>query len=121
MDCIEAALWSPARWKELACFLQPPYLMPTKRGTAPFKYWAVDAIVRLSLPMPGGSTDIIIAVDPFMCWLELGKLLLLNSHETTTWVHLETICCYGLPKVVRSDRGPEGCGDFDCYLALNGV
>ena len=95
--------------------------MPKKHGTAPFQYWAVDTIVGLNLPIPDGSTDIIIAVDPFMCWLELGKLQLLNSHETATWFHLETTCHYGLPRVVRLDCGPDYCGDFNHYLALSGV
>ena len=71
--------------------------------------------------MPDGSTDIIIVVNTFKQWLELGKLSSLNSHETTTWFHSEITCRFGLSQVVLSDRGPEYLGDFDCYLMSNGV
>ena len=120
-DCITTARSCPVRQKEQARFPQPPYLMTTERMSEPFRCWAVDSIVKLYPPAPDGSTDVMIALDPFVRWLEVGKLPTLNLHETTCWFHEQVTCRYGLPFIVQSDRGPEYQGAFDRYMKANGI
>ena len=93
MDCITTAWSCPVCQKEQARFPQQPYLMTTECMSEPFRCWAVDSIVKLYPPAPDRSMDVMIALDPFMQWLELGKLPILNSHETTCWFHEQVTCC----------------------------
>ena len=81
----------------------------------------MDTIVNLTPVSPTGSSSIIIAVDPFTKWIELGSLNNLNSHETSQWFHKNITCRYGVPYLVRSDRGSEYRGRFHRYLELTGV
>ena len=60
-------------------------------------------------------------IDPFSRWIEIGALPSLNSHEVAKWFHNEIVCRYGLPLIVRSDKGSECKGEFDAYLRANGV
>ena len=80
-----------------------PYLMPTEKGMAPFQYWAVDTIVGLKPAAPDDSTSMIVACNPFVRWLEAGKLPVLYSHKTVVWFHQEITCRYGLLRVVHSN------------------
>lgn len=105
-----------ARAKENVRFLQPPYLIPTWKGREPFQTVAVDSIVGLKPPAPDGSTNVILCVDTCSRFVEGGALTSLSSYETATWFHTNITCRYGLPAVVRSDRGPEYRGAFDAYL-----
>ncbi len=61
---------------------------------------------------PDGAEDVIVAVDPYSKWVELGRLPKLNSHETAQFFHSEIVCRYGVPRAVRSDRGTEYAGRF---------
>jgi hypothetical protein len=70
---------------------------------------------------PDGSADVIIAVDPFSKWVEVGKLPVLDSAHTSAWLHAEVVCRYGLPSAIRSDQGREFLGAFSRYLKLHGV
>jgi hypothetical protein len=36
--------------------------------------WAIDCIVNLSPPSPTGSTTVIVCIDPFTKWVELGDI-----------------------------------------------
>lgn len=105
----------------MARFLEPPYLHTTERGAAPFRIWAVDTVVKLTPAAPDGAQDVIVGVDPFTRWVEIGKLPHLTSHETAVWFHEAIVCRYGMPALVRTDRGPEYRGAFDRYLRENGV
>lgn len=64
---------------------------------------------------PDGADHIIVAVDPFTKWVEASPISK-DSHNTANWFHKEIICRYGVPTVVRSDRGTEYSGEFDLYL-----
>lgn len=55
-------------------------------------------------------------MDPFTKWIEAGTVPTKNAFETAIWFHREVVCRYGLPSVVRSDRGTEYSGVFDGYL-----
>ena len=63
----------------------------------------------------------IVAIDPVTRWVELGSVPHLTSHEVALWFHAEIVCRYGLPVVVRTDKGSEYKGEFDMYMRRNGV
>ena len=95
--------------------------MSTDKGAHPFMCWCIDTIVRLSPPAPNGAQDVLVCIDPFSRWIEIGAIPNLNSHEVAQWFHNEIVCRYGLPLIVRSDKGSEYKGEFDSYLRANGV
>ena len=106
-DCIIVAQCSMVHQKESAHFLEPPYLHVTERGAAPFRIWAIDTIVKLTPAAPYGSQNILVAINPFTRWVEIGKIPHLNSHEAIVWFRRNITCRYGLPYMVHSDRGTE--------------
>ena len=110
-----------ARQKEAARFPPPPYLIPTDKGVRPFYMWCVDTIVRLHPPAPNGAQDVVVAINPTTRWVELGSVPHLTSHEVALWFHSEIVCRYGLPMVVRTDKGSEYKGEFDMYMRRLGV
>ena len=61
-------------------------------------------------PAPDGATDVILAVDPFTKWVEVGTVPSLNSHEVAEWFPREVVCWYGVPARVRTDQGREYLG-----------
>lgn len=66
---------------------------------------------------PDGAQNVIIAIDPYTKWAEAGPVPHLNAHEVAVWFHKEVVCRYGVPAVVRTDRGSEYRGRFARYLA----
>ena len=63
---------------------EPPYLLPTEKGAAPFRLWCLDLITDLKPPSPDGSTDTVVAVDPFTRWMEIAPLPMRPSADMTT-------------------------------------
>ena len=57
--------------------------------------------------VPDGESDIIVAVDTFSKWVELGTVIHLDSTNIARWFHANIICRYGLPGLVRTDGGTE--------------
>ena len=51
----------------------------------------------------------------------MGSVPHLTSHEVALWFHAEIVCRYGLPVVVRTDKGSKYKGEFDMYMRRNGV
>ena len=72
-------------------------------------------------PAPDGAHDIIVAVDTFTKWVELGTVTRLDSTHVTQWFHANIVCRYGLPGLVRTDGGAEYKGEFRAYLRDAGV
>lgn len=120
-DCLEAAAHSMPRLKQRARFRPPPFLHPCEKGAAPFRIWSVDSIVKLRPRAPDGAESIIVAVDTFTKWVELGTVPALDSHHAAAWFHEHVVCRYGVPAAVRTDRGSEYRGEFDAYLSGMGV
>jgi hypothetical protein len=120
-DCEEVASASVVRQREMAKFAPPRYLHPAEKGVKPFQIWAVDSITNLVPPAPDGSTDIILAVDPFSKWVEAAPLKTLDSHHTATFFDQQILCRYGCPSIVRSDQGVEYQGEFHSLLTSLGV
>ena len=72
-------------------------------------------------PSPRGEQHVIVAVDCFTKWVEVGILPSLDSHSTAQWFHDQVICRYGVPGLVRTDRGHEYLGEFNAYLTRLGI
>ena len=109
------------RAKEGAKFLSPPYLIPTPKGREPFEIVAVDTIVALKPAAPDGATSVILCVDTCSRFVLAGRLANLDSYHTAAWFNDQVVGVFGMPAVVRSDRGPEYRGAFDKYLREAGV
>ena len=109
-DCHAMVQACLARQKEAARFRPPPYLHPAEKAAAPFRVWCLDSAVNFTPPAPDGATDVILAVDPFTKWVEVGTVPSLNSHEVAEWFHREVVCRYGVPARVRTDQGREYLG-----------
>ena len=107
--------------KDSAKFRESPYLLPTEKGAAPFRLWCLDLITDLKPPAPDGSTDIVVAVDPFTRWMEIALLPTRSSADVNTWFHDQVVCRYGTPTAVQSDHGNKFKGDFKAYLKAWGV
>ena len=120
-DCHRVAEACVGRLLEGARFPPPPYLHPIEKPAAPFRVWCLDSAVNFTPPAPDGATDVILAVDPFTKWVEIGTVPTLNSHEVAEWFHREVVCRYGVPARVRTDQGREYMGAFDAYLRANGI
>ena len=112
-DCHRTAALSLPRQKEGAKFKSPPYLLPTYKGRQPFELVAIDSVVGLTPPAPDGATNVLLCVDSCSRFIEGGRVPSLSSYGTAIWFHENITCCYGLPAVVRSERGPEYRGAFD--------
>jgi hypothetical protein len=115
-DCLAVCTSILSRQIEGAKFKSLPYLYPTEKGAAPFRIWCVDTIGPLKPKAPDGSEYIVVSVDLFTKWVEAGTVPLKNAYETALWFHREIVCRYGLPSVVRTDRGTEYSGVFDGYI-----
>ena len=83
--------------------------------------WSIDTIVRMSPPAPDGACNILVAVDTFTKWVEIGTVQWLDSTHVTRWFHANTVCRYGLPDLVCTDGRAENKGDFKAYLHAAGV
>ena len=101
---------------EAAKFEPSPYLYPTEKGAAPFRIWCIDTMGPLKSAAPNGATHIVVAVDTFTKWVEARTVPMKKSTEMAIWFHSEVVCRYGIPAIVRSDRGTEYSGAFDTYL-----
>ena len=86
-DCHRVAASCLARRMEHARYPPPPYLIPADKPAAPLRAWCIDTAVGFSPPAPDGATDVLVAVDPFSKWVEIGTVRTLNSHETAEWLH----------------------------------
>ena len=86
--------------KDSAKFREPPYLLPTEKGAAPFRLWCLDLITDLKPPAPDGLMDIVVAMDPFTRWMEITLLPTRSSADMTMWFHNQVVCHYGTPTVV---------------------
>lgn len=83
-------------------------MVPTYKGVAPFQIWSIDSIPNLA----GHRGLVIICVDCFSKWIELGITKSHLGKETWAWFYTNIICRYGVPYIVRSDQGTEYKGEF---------
>ena len=120
-DCLLVARSSTVAQKERAQFKAQPYLFPTEKAGAPLRMWALDTIVALDPPHPSGATCIIVAVDPFSKWVEAAPLRALTSAACAEFLHDCIVCRFGVPAMVRTDRGTEYRGQFARYCKLVGI
>ena len=99
----------------------PPYLSPWAKPQRPFHTWAVDLIVGLKPPGPGGETVLIVGVCCFTKWVEAAMLGSKSSADTAWWLHKDIVCRFGVPALVRCDLGREFMGEFAEYCSQMGI
>lgn len=80
--------------------------MPTEKGQSPFEVWCIDTIVGLP-PGEGGATYLLVCVCALSKWVEAWPTDNIKSHTVMTLFHTNVTCRYGVPAVVRTDRGRE--------------
>ena len=81
----------------------------------------MDSAVRLSPPTKFGERFIVVAVDVFMKWVEIGLLRDLDSLSVAHWFHLNITWRFGTPYCIRTDNGREFMGHFGAYLSDKGI
>ena len=55
-------------------FRPPPILSPTRKGSLPLTWWAIDLVTHM-----GDPPYMIVAVDPFSKWVEAGSSLIVGA------------------------------------------
>ena len=83
--------------------------------------WSLDTIVQMRPAASDGASDIIMAVDAFSKWVELGTRTRLDSTNITRWFHANIICRYKLPGLIRTHSGAEYKGKFWAYMREAGI
>lgn len=78
----------------------------------PFRVWAIDLMVGLP-PGRDNHTVCVVAIDVFSKFIVMNSLPNKESLTLAEWLYDRVICEYGVPLVVRSDRGTEFKGHFD--------
>ena len=63
----------------------------------------------------------VVAVDVYTKWVEVGLFKSLTSAAVTDWFHREINCRFGTPFAVRTDNGKEYMGVFDKYCRSMGI
>ena len=58
----------------------------------------------------------IVAVCPFMKWVEVGILAHKDALTVVCWFYANTTCHFAVPLAVHLDRGSEFRGAFTAYL-----
>ncbi len=68
-----------------------------------------------------GARYIILAIDSWSKWVEVGVLAKKGSAETARFFWEQFITRYGNPKVCLTDRGKEWQGEFEALLSRQGI
>ena len=102
-------------------FGRPRYLFPTQKGAAPFRIYALDSMTQLHPPAPNGATAVILALDVFTKYPDYDLPPSLDSYHSTCFVHRDIVCRYGVPYMLRVDRGTEFRGELERYCRRMGI
>lgn len=78
----------------------------------PFHTWSIDLVTKLLPPNEQGETTLIVAVDSFTKFVEASPIANKASLTTARWLYQSIVCRYGIPRLVRCDRGKEFEGNF---------
>ena len=78
--------------------------------------WSLDTVVQMQLAAPNGVHDILVVVDTFTKWVEIGTVTHLDLTHITHCFHANTVCWYGLPRIVCTDGSAEYKSEFWAYL-----
>lgn len=100
-------------------FKPPPYLIPTHKSYTPFFCWCVDTIVKLS--EEDGDIHLMVCVCAVSKWVEAIPVSNKSSLTMAKMFHEHIVCRFGVPGIVRVDRGTEYRGDFASYLKSIGI
>ncbi len=120
-DCVALCTGELPSQIEGARFPAPPHLVTTKKDLLPFDTRCIDTIGPINPPGTEGAKHLIVCVCAASKWVEAWPVVQLTSHVAAALFHLHVTCRFGVPRVVRSDRGREFQGRFKEYLAGLGV
>ena len=95
-------------------------LHPTEKGYRPFQVWSIDTIPGLPQD-PEGNTTLVVAVDAFSKWVEVGVFRTKEAAAIAEWLELNLLSRFGTPNIIRSDNGKEFDGEVDVLLKEYGV
>ena len=82
--------------------------------------WSIDTITNLP-PDPEGNSYIVVAVDAFTKWVELGIFPNKTAAGIAKWIETMILARYGTPHIIRTDNGKEFEGEVDQLLEEYGV
>ena len=74
--------------------------------------WSIDLLPTLPIS-PEGYRHCLIMVDAFSKWIELVPLRSKSSQEVANALYNHIFSRFGLPYVIRSDRGREFRGEVE--------
>jgi hypothetical protein len=72
----------------------------------------VDTIPSLPADKDGYE-NIVVAVDAFTKYVEIGKLKTKSAAEMAEWIELNIFARYGAPRIIRTDNGTEYAGEVE--------
>ena len=94
----------------------PPSELHALTSPWPFSVWGIDVIGKISPKSSSGHEFILVAIDYFMKWVEATSYAKLNVAKVATFIISHTICKYGVPHELISDRGMHFRGEVDTLL-----
>ena len=120
-DCIALCTAQIPSQVEGTKFKPPPHLCPTIKDTLPFDTWCTNSIGPFMPPGTGGVKYLVVCICATSKWVEAWPVVALTSRAVASAFHLNVTCRFGVPRVVRTDRGREYMGEFKKYLVGIGV
>lgn len=66
----------------------------------------MDTIPSLP-PDSDGNCNLVVAVDVFTKWVELGAFKTKQASEIARWIESNLLARYGTPAIIRTDNGRE--------------
>lgn len=114
-DCIAICANELPSRLEYSKFPHPAHFISTHKTVPPFTIWCIDCVGPL-LPGSRGETRLVTCVCVSSKWVEAWPAHDIKSATIRSLFHANITTRYGVPLVVRSDKGREFLGSFDRYL-----
>jgi hypothetical protein len=83
----------------------PAHAFQTISVTWPFTVWGLDIVGPLR-KAPGGYTHLLVAIDKFSKWVEVGPITNLRAEQVVTFF-TDIIYRFGVPNSIITDNGPN--------------
>ena len=81
-----------------------------------FSIWRIDIIGKISPKSSSGHEFILVAIDYFTNWVEVASYGKLTYARVVSFIISHTICRYGVPHELISDRGVHFPAEVDTLL-----
>jgi transposase InsO family protein len=86
----------------------PAHALQTIPVTWPFAVWGLDIVGPLR-KVPGGYTHLLVAIDKFSKWVEMGPITNLRVEQAVTFF-TDIIYQFGVPNSIITDNGSQFTG-----------